>query len=333
MQIYLNWENLNSSSVKLEIFRGDTPLDRDNLPDTPIATLTDGETNYTDTKDVLLGKTYYYVFVTSNATDRIVSQNYEVTAISRRGYGPQKLIQGDNTIGYFGSIPSGEFIYPAALAAAVGVNTTAFSSVSFPRTAPLWYKYVRNNKILIIPEGPIALNVSWRGLYDLGLVFGQDGDGTNAFPNANFTGPYKSQNGKVKIGADWYRVRLMKMWFDIPTTDVATAQNKVTYPEFDDLTGPIYHQVIPGQRLNNHYLNGRYYWADLTLNGTMNVYTLGQEIRGANYCSARGPINLTSSDLEYGAKMASSKTLAYDNPLAITTQGYEWWPVLELIEG
>ncbi|QKE54629.1 putative virion structural protein [Salmonella phage vB_SalM_SA002] len=333
MQIYLNWENLNSNSVKLEIFRGDAPLDRNNLPDTPIATLTGGETNYTDTKDVLLGKTYYYVFVTSNATDRAVSQNYEVTAISRRGYGPQKLIQGDNTLGYFGSIPSGEFIYPNALATAVGVTTAIFANISMPRIAPLWHKYVRNNKILIIPEGPIALNVSWKGLYDLGLVFGQDGDGTNSFAQSLFTGPYKPQTGKVKIGADWYRVRLMKTWFDTPSVEVPSVQNKVPYPEFDDLTSPIYHQVIPTQRLNNFYLNGRYYYADLTLNGTMNTYLLGQEIRSANYCSARGPVNLTSSDLEYGAKMMLSKTLAFDNVSGITTQGYEWWPVLELIEG
>lgn len=329
MQIYLNWENLNSASVKLEIFRGDTPLDRANLPSSPIATLTAGETSYIDTDNILLGRTYYYVFVTSNAGDRTVSQNYEVSAVSRRGAGPQILVQGDNTIGYFGTIPSGEFIYPAALATAVNLTTSTVPSLVMPRPNPLWYKYVRNNKILYIPEGPIGAGVSWTSLYNLGLVFGTGDNGETSTPWVPATKVL--QNAKVKIGGDWYRVRLMRSWFDAPSAEAPVAGNKVPFPEFDDLVAPIYHQVIPTQRLNNHYVNGRYYWADLSLSGGMNGYKTCMELTLASQSVVRGPANIAASTLEYTAKAVSTASLSYQGALAITG-AYEWWPVLELIE-
>jgi hypothetical protein len=43
MFIDLSWTDLNSVATKLEIYRGDTPLDRANLPATPIVTLTAGD--------------------------------------------------------------------------------------------------------------------------------------------------------------------------------------------------------------------------------------------------------------------------------------------------
>lgn len=328
MQIYLNWENLNSASVKLEIFRGDTPLDRANLTG-PIATLTAGETSYIDTQNVLLGKTYYYVFVTSNAGDRTVSQNYQVTAVSRRGAGPQVLLQGDNTLGYFGTINPGEFLYTSALMAAVGMNTTSMPAVVTGRPAPLWYKYVRNNKILIIPEGPIATGVSWTGLYNLGLVFGQDGTGADSTPW--LPAVPVNQSAKVKIGPDWYRVRLMRNWFDAPSTTPPTTGVRVPFPEYDDLTAPIYHQVMPNQRLENIYQNGRYYWTDLTIGTSMNVLKLTQEPVSATAVTGRGPTGLSASSNETTAKLTSQLTLSYVGNATIAS-AYDWWPVLELIE-
>lgn len=330
MQIYLSWENLNSAAVTLEIYRGDEPLDRANLPAEPIATLTNGETNYTDGVNVGLGKTYYYVFVTSNSGDRTVSQNYQVTAVSRRGAGPQTLLQGDSTIGYFGTITCGEFIYPSALAATVNVTTTTFPQLTMSRPNPLWYKYVRNNKILFIPEGPIAGGVSWNLLYQNGLVYGMDngGETATAFPQTTLV----PQNAKVKIGSDWYRVRLMKTWFDDDTTTPPVVGNKVAFPEFDDLVAPIYHQVIPTQRLRNIYVNGRYYYADMSLNGVMTSQKLTQELTTATTVAYRGPTNFSSSALEYNTKLVGSQSMSTQSTTAVTSAGGEWWPVLELIE-
>lgn len=329
MQIYLNWENLNSSAVKLEIFRGNTPLDRANLPETAIATLTAGETSYVDTKDILLGKSYYYVFVTSNAGDRTVSQNYQVTAVSRRGAGAQILQQGDNSLGYFGVLAAGEFVYTSALLAAVNINTTTIPGLVVGRAAPLWYKYVRNNKILFIPEGPLAAGVTWAGLYSLGLVFGQEGTGADSTPWVPST-PV-NQSGKIKIGPDWYRVRLMRGWYDEPSTTPPTAQTRVPFPEYDDLTSPIYHQVIPTQRLENIYINGRYYWTDLTLGTTLNGAKLVQELNSVSTLVGRGPFNLTSTSNETtGSLTGTSSLTGFTN--VNTNTASTWWPVLELIE-
>jgi len=328
MRIYLSWENLNTSAVKLEIYRGDAPLDRANLPATPIVTLTNGETSYIDEDGILLGKTYYYVFVTSNAGDRQVSDNQTVTAVSRRGPGSQILQQGDNTLGYFGMMTAGELISGTALASAVGLSAATATNFVVYRSAPNWYKYVRNNKIIYVPEGPIGTGVTWTQLYSLGLVFGSDDNGVSATP----PNPLVLQNKKVTIGRDVFRVRLMRTWFDQPSADAPVAGNKAPYPEYDDLVTPIYHQVTPNQRLNNFYLNGRYYWADFSLNGLTNSMNLCMEPLNANNLTGRGPYGTAASLNEETTPAASSNSTLYSGPYSNTALG-NWYPVLELIEG
>lgn len=328
MRIYLSWENLNTSAVKLEIYRGDAPLDRANLPATPIVTLTNGETSYIDEDGILLGKTYYYVFVTSNAGDRQVSDNQTVTAVSRRGPGSQILQQGDNALGYFGVMTAGELISGTALAAAVGLSAATAPNFVLYRSAPNWYKYVRNNKIIYVPEGPIATGVTWSVLYALGLVFGSEDNGVTAYPPATLV----LQDKKVTIGRDVFRVRLMRSWFDQPSADVPVAGNKVPYPEYDDLVSPIYHQVIPTQRLNNLYLNGRYYWSDFTMTGNMNAQNITAEPVGATMVFSRGPYSLSASLDESVTVATTNSTLNYGANTGMTAN-VNWYPVLELIEG
>lgn len=320
MFIDLSWTNLNSIATVLKIYRGDTPLDRNNLPANPIVTLSNGETSYRDESDIVLGKSYNYVFVTGSGSDSVVSQNYLVTAVTRRGPGPQNLQQGNNTLGYFGTIQSGEFISGSDLVTRLNMSSVA-AAMQVGQSAPLWHKFVRNNKILIIPEGPIAYNIAWQHLYTLGMVYGTDdkGPGIPPVPNVN-------QSTKIKVGPDTFRVRLMKGMTDAPYTDYATAV--VSPNEYSDILMPLAHPVLPEQRLENIYLNGRRLYTLIGLNGALN-YLHVQELNRSGVSNLRGQSNVAQDD-----SADTSSSLAYVSTTAVgTIASLGWLPVLELIEG
>lgn len=323
MYIDLHWANLNSEVVKLEIFRGDAPLDRQNLPDTPIATLTQGETQYRDADtELVAGKTYYYVFVVSNDYDRDVSQNFTVTALSRRGPGPQALLQGDNGLGYFGSLTSGEFISGSEL-----LSRTAFSA-NLLSPYPTWHKYVRNNKVLYVPDGPIGYNVTWTDLYNAGLVYGRDDKGGNSLISLNV-----NQGKKVTIGLDTFRVRLLKGTIEEENyTTFPPVANHPFAAEYDDLVFPLVHPVPDNQRLDNVALNGKKAYVDFMKSTSLAVTILCQELMTSVNCVARGSGSAVASNIDdttsdtsgiYSPKFSSGYT---------RTGAGLWYPVLELME-
>jgi hypothetical protein len=320
MFIDLSWTNLNSVATTLKIYRGDAPLDRANLPADPIVTLSNGELSYRDETNIVLGKTYYYVFVTGTGSDAVVSQNYQVTAVTRRGPGPQNLLQGNNTLGYFGTLQSGEFISGSDLVTRLNMAGTA-TAMQVGQSSPLWHKFVRNNKILIIPEGPIAYGISWQQLYTLGMVYGTDDKGPGVPPTPNV-----NQSAKVKIGPDTFRVRLMKGMTDAAYTDYVTA---ITFPnEYSDILMPLAHPVLPEQRLENLYLNGRRLYQLIGLNGAVS-YLHVQELNRLSYNNLRGQSTSTADE-----NADTSSSLAFLGSASLTqTSSYGWLPVLELIEG
>lgn len=324
MFIDLSWTDLNSVATKLEIYRGDTPLDRANLPASPIVTLTNGETSYRDATNILLGKTYYYVFVNSTATDRIVSPVYTVRAVTRRGPGPQSLKQGDNNLGYFGLIQSGEFISGSDFVDQCGIKSFA-PSINIVNPFPTWHKYVRNNKILIVPEGVIANMVSWSQLYNAGMVYGSD-DGGTLVAGGPVTTPV-NQNARIKIGVDTFRIRLMRGMTDAPYTDFQTTALSPT--EWSDMVYPMVHAVPADQRLENLYLNGNTTYQVLGGN-TSTGWSLVQEMATAANVNTRGQ----SSNVTDTASDTSSYVMARSSAAAASaTTGLFWFPVLELIEG
>lgn len=322
MFVDLSWANLNAVGTTLNLYRGDKPLDRAALPATPLVSLTNGETSYRDTKDVLVGKTYYYIFETITPTDRIVSKNYEATAISRRGPGTQVLKQGNNTLGYFGTLQSGEFITGADLFNKTGVQGQA-SSVLL-QSSPLWHKFVRNNKILLLPEGPIANAVTWLQLYNLGLVYGVD----KAAPDGAAAPGTIPQSFKIKIGPDTFRVRLMKGLTDKPYTGYFNgAVDSIN--EWGDLVAPMIHTVIPEQRLDNLNVNGQMLYKVIGLNGAT-TYTMVQELYQSGYMNTRGQSVSTRDDTSDLTTYLANRSNGQTTSAAV---GFAWWPVLELVEG
>jgi hypothetical protein len=312
----LTWTNPNGATpITVNIYRGTSAIDRANLTGL-LVSLTAGETTYTDST-VLRGTTYYYVFETISATDRTVSPNYQIVTVPRRGAGPNTLKAGDYNYGYFGSIASASFININALRTAVN-----FLSGTVQNVSPKWHKFARNGKVIYVPEQLPVSGVGWTALYNAGLVFGSNDNGPyNAGANVN-------QNAQVTIGADTYRVRLMRGYNDDygvfpPTGNVAEPVETFTC-EYDDLMYPISVWVPTVQRMANQANNTLTTMGYSAASMAYGILTQEKVTSGA-----------ATQSLVRGSNVTGTRDgLTRRNIGAITiTQSIScWWPVLELIE-
>lgn len=315
MKNVLKWKNRNVLPFTVKIYRGTSPLDRSNLTN-PIATLTNGETTYEDT--VARGSTNYYVIETTKGSDKASTQNIAIQALPRRGPGPLTLKQGDYNYGYFGSFPSREFMTTTQLLTALNVSISGIASLQ--QDSPMWHKWVRNGKIMIIPNGPLTRAATWKWAYDNGLVFGVDGPGpSNAGANVN-------QLKTVTFNGSTFKVRLMTCYDDnlsnIPPSTGDT-EALYTFPnDFVDLVYPLVDWCPTVQRMANVQQQTR---AQMGMTGTAGTSYMCQERVASGNCYIAGA----------GAESRSCVAQRGNGVIAGTTTSntYGWWPVLELIEG
>lgn len=312
----LNWTNPNgATAITTNIYRDVVPINRASLG-TPIVSLTAQETSYKDT-GVTRGTTYYYVFETISASDRTVSQNYQIVATPRRGPGSNTLQVGDYNYGYFGWLYSANFINITALRAAINFQTGTTLVVS-----PKWHKYARNGKVIYVPEQLIANNVSWTSLYNAGLVFGSNDNGPyNAGSNVN-------QNMQVTIGADVFRVRLMRGYNDDystfpPTTNIAEPTNAFTC-EYDDFIYPLNILVPAVQRISNR---ANLTPAQMGFSASASNYGILMQEKCTNAAST---VPFVRGSGVTATRDGITRTMINANSLINANPG--WWPVLELIE-
>jgi hypothetical protein len=313
----LTWTNPNGATpITVNIYRGTSAIDRANLTGL-LVSLTAGETTYTDST-ALRGTTYYYVFETISATDRTVSPNYQIVTVPRRGAGPNTLKAGDYNYGYFGSIASASFININALRTAVN-----FLSGTVQNVSPKWHKFARNGKVIYVPEQVPVLGVSWAGLYAAGLVFG-----------SNDNGPYNAnagnvlQNAQVTIGADTYRVRLMRGYNDdynaFPPSGALAEPTETFTCEYDDFLYPISVWVPTVQRMANQ------------ANNTLALMGFGSTITNYGILMQEKITNAASvTPVVRGSGITATRDgLTRRNIIAnnISSVSPVWWPVLELIE-
>lgn len=308
MQIKLVWENPNVIATTTKVYRGTQPLDRANLSN-PLATLTQGETTWTDTT-AIAGQRYYYVLESLSARDRAVSHNIEAWALPRTGPGPQTLMGGDHEVGYYGDLLSVNFITLTGLRAALNFNVG-----STIVDAPVWMKFAYKGKTLFIPSQPLASGISWKALYDAGLVYGTNDDGSSLY-----TGAKVNQRRTVKIGLETFIVRLM-------TTAAPRPDRGIVYPG-----GTI---ELPTQTIGSE-------WDDL-------IYRVCEWVpstqRGSNFGSkTRSDFNSFSSCLKQelvvdtptncimrGTSTLSTKGALSNASISPINGAAQWRPVLELI--
>lgn len=308
MNLKLLWTDLNTVAVTIKVYRSDTPIDPLALP-SPVATLSAGEEVWTD-PDAVRGRYYYYMFETTSATDRAVSPNYRIQAVPRLGPGPSELKSGDYNLGYFGSIPSSDFINTGNLRAAVNFQVGLGTNV-----APTWHKYARNGKIFFVPNTCLGQSVQWSQIYTAGLMFGVSGPGDHR----NGLAPV-DQLRTVTIGPDTFIVRCMKGYSD-DVTRIVPAGN-VDDPseysnEYSDFIYPLVKWTPPSQRLPNIVSAN----VATLLPGPWNGYTgvAVQELGTApNIIVRRG-------------SAAESRTGLGQRNANVDTYLCSWYPILELV--
>ena len=249
------------------------------------------------------------MFETTSATDRAVSPNYRIQAVPRLGPGPSELKYGDYNLGYFGSIPSSDFINTGNLRAAVNFQVGLGTNL-----APTWHKYARNGKIYFVPNTCLGQSVAWSQIYNAGLVFGVAGPGDHR----NGLAPI-DQLKTVNIGSDTFIVRCMKGYSDDVTRIVpANADDPTEYVnEYSDFIYPLMKFVPPSQRLVNVAAQG----VAETFPGPFNGYT-------GVACQELG--TSPSIIVRRGSAIESRVGTAQRN---LNTDSYycSWYPILELV--
>jgi hypothetical protein len=319
MKNTLKWKNRNTLPFTINIYRGAAPLDRNNLTN-PIATLTNGETQYED--EVVRGSTNYYVIETVKNGDKAPGNNLPITALPKRGPGPLTLKQGDYNYGYFGSLPSREFISTTAMLQQVAPSLAALTA-QIMQVAPTWHKYVRKGKILYIPQGPLISNVPYTTIYNAGLVFGVDNNG----PYLPAGGVATNQLKFVEFGGNKYKVRLMTGFNDDlsvrPTYGFAQAEYLNPAPnEWDDLVYPLCEYTPDAQRMANVMQGTR---AILKLNiGTAYRFMVQEISSNAGAALYRGT--------QVEGRGCVGFIAGNDTNISPGSTYLSYWPVLELVE-
>lgn len=84
------------------------------------------------------------------------------------GPGPQSLIAGDMQVGFFGEVPSSEFITGDSLCQKIELTagTSQYSTTS-------WLKFAYRGDIVFISKKPIRYRLSWDQINSIGAVFGE----------------------------------------------------------------------------------------------------------------------------------------------------------------
>lgn len=232
MSTRINWTNPNATFSEIRIYRTSAPFDKNNIPATPIVTLTEGNT-WLDTTTQQNVYYYYTIAVVVNG-EVILSPPKKTIHMPYTGPGPQELLCGDWTRGYFGTLSGAELFTPAELC--------AMCNVSGPSpTPPTWVKLVRNGKILFINLYVMTSgkNVSWNTLYVLGLIYGVDSVG----PATGHGLAPTNQKKVVTKGDHSFLVRLMRA---LDTPDYSAGPVVPTQGEYSPLYNSLMNLGYPG---------------------------------------------------------------------------------------
>lgn len=212
-----------SSAIKIEwtpgasvdsirIYRSFDPFTKDDLPS--VYDTIPGNSDYYADQTVVTGMTYYYMVSKVKGTDEVFSPLISQCYLPETGHGNNVIVKGDWRVGYFGEVPDSEFLTPLEFANklqdVIGRRLlgNAYLDVNLKPIAR-WQKFVYNGKVLFIPLYGIAnrtFRVSWKALYEAGLVYGIPGYG-QVPTNCTAT----PQEVILELDGFFYKVRLLRM--------------------------------------------------------------------------------------------------------------------------
>jgi hypothetical protein len=342
MSLKLNWTNPNVVANSIAIYRGDAELNSATLP-SPIVVLTNGETTYIDlTAD--FGKTYYYMFGTRTANDEVFSANQKILVADNRGVGPSTLKFGDDSLGYYGAVLSADFVaYP-------DIQSVAAAAIPSYLWNPAWHKFIRNGKVIYVPDSTPNAYFTYQQIYQAGFVYGIN---ANAPDNVSITGfTPTNQMRVIEFKGQRYKVRLMRGLNDNPLDQyLATAITNANHDLFTDPKNNEYNDFmyalqsfVPLLQRTENYVEGT---LDSYLGGPYNAgYNNGnlatETARGRIMCQERlvTATSATANVLTRGVRATDyastpSYSKAHLSQIAERPANVElrWVPVLELIDG
>lgn len=337
MALKLTWSNLNVVPTSTRIYRKDVDFDSSSLP-APLVTLSNGETSWID-PDAVEGNTYYYILGSKTDADEVFTASQKILVADNRGVGPSVLKYGDTQLGYYGEILSADFVNSS------NVLAVAASTAGLPGTLvqPTWHKFVRNNKIIYVPDQPFG-SATWQYLYLAGFVYGVDANGPAGYISTGLTPT--NQNRIVEFKGQKYRVRLMRGWSDGPQSDVMNwskggnmdTLTEATDNEFSDFIYSMCAFVALKQRTPNwnNFSIDKWVYTPLSSydSGTINNWALQFRCVVQERLNDGSVLNRGVRSLTYGQNVGNPSTRANMTAISnsVVNQTLIWIPVLELVE-
>ncbi|ANZ50589.1 putative virion structural protein [Erwinia phage vB_EamM_Stratton] len=329
MAFILRWTNPNAMSTVINIYRDTKDILTSALP-APIATLSNGETEWRDTT-ALGGKTYYYLMTVTANGKTVAGPSTPYTIAVKRGIGPNTFIHGDDKLGFMGVVPYEERFDVNQLPAAF----LAMFPASFT-DRPVLLKFSYYGKILYIPEFSPAIGfASWAALYSAGLIYGRDDNG----PAGGWgTLPPTKQDAKVIHKGDTYRMRVPRGLVGQNGEDVFPfndayqlkdhdATDLVTYNEFNDL----YYAMVMDCPVKQRAINAANFSYSFFGAGTVN--SANPHYNGGAVCMEHDSVNdrvlhRGKFDAAGGANLSMMQKINYVTP----QQTGRYLPLFELVE-
>lgn len=268
MSTRLNWTNPNANFTEIRIYRTSAPFDENNIPASPIVTLTEG-TTWLDT--TTLQNVYYYYTIAVVVNGELILSPAKLTIhMPYTGPGPQELQCGDWTRGYFGVVTNTDMPTTAELCGAFAI------SGAHP-TPPTWVKFVRNGKILFMNLYPTTQTkaISWNFLYNTGILYGVSGPG----PATGHGLAAVDQRKTVTKGEHTFVVRLPR---GLDTPDYSVGAPQANLGEINPLQQAVMNQF---DALSD-FVKSAYVVSD---------YSAVAEFTGANCMHLDANLNLTAA--------------------------------------
>lgn len=213
MDAKLKWSTNKLGSDKfVRIYKSETylqPSQKGQL----LVELAKGVDTYTDV-GIAANKISFYriAFVDGNGVESLGPVQAVPNFPNGTGPGSAKLLRGDWVTGYFGKVPVAELFTGTALKAALGTTALGGSAGLSDAQITYYHKWVIEGEIIFVLPGWLLVNVSWVGVYNLGLIYGTNDNGPAA--TMGITGlAAKNQLKEITAGANTFRVRAPKGFF------------------------------------------------------------------------------------------------------------------------
>lgn len=218
MSIVISWANYNPHVTSIEIFKSTNQIS-DASPGTLAVTLEPNKTSWIDTEP-RLGDTRFYRIVFVSASARMYGVPFQVTSATDTGPGGSEILLGNSVFGFMGTITSSELKYD-------------FSDFGY--SAPSFYKFIHNGRILITPGLVYTTELTPANLRDKKIL---SSGVTQAYGNAS---DLETQSEIIASGRRYYP-RIAK-FFDHANSDLdvanygagAGSKRRVGKSEFVDL--------------------------------------------------------------------------------------------------